>query len=110
MATTSKKTTKTPRSGKAAIRHRNRSNVVPAAPFVTKTEHTIEMLRRMDGASHAEVMDARLAGAQRSRPALRHDRQENESAAGQEQSPWRADALLHRADPVGQELSLQATR
>ena len=58
MATTSKKTTKTPRSGKAAIRHRNRSNVIPAAPFVTKTEHTIDMLRRKDGASLAEIMDA----------------------------------------------------
>ena len=58
MATTSKKTTKTPRSGNAAIRHRNRSTVVPAAPIVTKTEHTIDMLRRKDGASLAEIMDA----------------------------------------------------
>ena len=58
MATTSKKTTKTPRSGKAAVRHRNRSNVIPAAPFTTKTEHTVSMLRRKDGASLAEIMDA----------------------------------------------------
>ena len=58
MATTSKKITKTPRSGKGAVRHRNRSNVVPAAPFVTKTEHTIDMLRRKEGASLAEIMDA----------------------------------------------------
>lgn len=58
MAATSKKSTKTPRSGKAAIRHRNRSNVVPAAPFTTKTEHTISMLRRKDGASLAEIIIA----------------------------------------------------
>ena len=51
MATTTKKTTKTQRSGKAAVRHRNRSNVIPAAPFVTKTEHTIGMLRRKNGVS-----------------------------------------------------------
>ena len=58
MAATSKKIIKTPRSGKAAVRHRNRSNVIPAVPFVTKTEHTIGMLRRKDGASLAEIMDA----------------------------------------------------
>jgi hypothetical protein len=58
MATTSKTSTKTRRSGKAAIRHRNRSNVIPAAPYVTKAEHTIGMLRRKDGASLSEIMDA----------------------------------------------------
>ena len=57
MATTPKKTTKTSRTGKAAGRHPNRSNVIPAAPFVTKTEHVIGMLRRKEGASLAEIID-----------------------------------------------------
>ena len=56
MATT-KKTSRPPRAGKAPVPHRNRSNVVPAAPFVTKTEHVIGMLRRKEGASLAEIMD-----------------------------------------------------
>jgi hypothetical protein len=58
MATTSKKTTRTPRrTGKAAPRKVNRSNVIPAPPFKTKTDHVIDMLRRKDGASIAEIMD-----------------------------------------------------
>jgi fatty acid/phospholipid biosynthesis enzyme len=57
MATTSKKTTRTARTAKAHVSKPNRSNVVPAAPFVTKTEHVIGMLRRKDGASLAEIMD-----------------------------------------------------
>jgi hypothetical protein len=58
MATTTKKTTtRTPRAGKAAVRKPNRSNIVPAPPFVTKTEHVIGMLRRKHGASLAEIMD-----------------------------------------------------
>lgn len=57
MATKSKNTTSTPRSGKAAIRKPSRSNLVPAPPFETKTDHVIGMLRRKDGASLAEIMD-----------------------------------------------------
>ena len=57
MATTTKKTSRPPRSGKAPVRHPNRSNVTPAAPFVTKTEHVIGMLRRKEGASLSEIMD-----------------------------------------------------
>ena len=56
MATT-KKTTRTTRSGKAQMSKPNRRNIVPVAPFVTKTEHVIGMLRRKDGASLAEIMD-----------------------------------------------------
>ena len=58
MANTSKKTTKTPRTGKAAARKPNRSNIIPAVPFGTKTDYVISMLRRKDGASLAEIVDA----------------------------------------------------
>ncbi len=57
MATTSKKTTRSTRSTKTVVRKPNRSNIVPAAPFVTKTDHVIGMLRRKDGASLAEIID-----------------------------------------------------
>ena len=57
MAATRKKTTRPPRSGKAPVRHPNRSNVIPAATNDTKTEHVIGMLRRKEGASLAEIMD-----------------------------------------------------
>ena len=57
MATTTKKTARTARSRKAQTSKPNRSNIVPAAPFITKTEHVIGMLRRKDGASLAEIMD-----------------------------------------------------
>src|SRR3569832_880487 len=55
--TTSRKTTRTPHSSKPTVRKPNRSNIVPAAPFETKTDHVIGMLRRKDGASLAEIMD-----------------------------------------------------
>jgi hypothetical protein len=52
--TTSKKTTTpTPRASKPAVRKPSRSNIVPAPPFETKTDHVIGMLRRKDGASLA---------------------------------------------------------
>lgn len=57
MATRSKKTTRTPRAKKAAPRKINRSNVIPAPPFKTKTDHVVDMLRRKDGASIGEIMD-----------------------------------------------------
>ena len=53
MATTSKSTTRTSRTRKAPAR--NRSNVIPGAPFLTKTDHVIGMLRRKEGASIAEI-------------------------------------------------------
>ena len=53
--TTSKKTTRTPRASKPSVRKPNRSNIVPAAPFETKSDHVIGMLRRKDGASLAEI-------------------------------------------------------
>jgi hypothetical protein len=58
MATTSKKTTRTPSTGKTAARKSSRSNIIPAAPFGTKTDYVISLLRRKDGASLAEIMDA----------------------------------------------------
>ena len=57
MATNSKKTTRSPRGKTAAPRKINHSNVIPAPPFKTKTDHVIDMLRRKDGASIAEIMD-----------------------------------------------------
>jgi hypothetical protein len=56
MATTSKKTTI--RAGKTASHKSNRSNIKPAVPFGTKTDHVISMLRRKEGASLAEIVDA----------------------------------------------------
>jgi hypothetical protein len=56
MAATSKKTTT--RAGKTAGRKSNRSNIIPAAPFGTKTDYVISLLRRKDGASLAEIMEA----------------------------------------------------
>ena len=56
MATTSKKTTT--RAGKTAARKSSRSNIIPAAPFGTKTDYVISLLRRKDGASLAEIVDA----------------------------------------------------
>ena len=54
MATTSKKQT-TLRSTRK-VPTRNRSNVVPGAPFISKTDHVIGMLRRKEGASIAEIV------------------------------------------------------
>lgn len=54
MATTTKKTTT---RAKPASK-RSRSNIIPAAPFGTKTDYVISMLRRKEGASLAEIMDA----------------------------------------------------
>jgi hypothetical protein len=56
MATTTKKTTI--RASKTAGRKPNRSNIKPAVPFGTKTDYVISLLRRKDGASLAEIMDA----------------------------------------------------
>ena len=53
MATTSKKSKTTSRTGKPPAP--NRSNVIPGAPFETKTDYVIGMLRRKDGASIAEI-------------------------------------------------------
>jgi hypothetical protein len=58
MANTTKKTTRTPRTGKSAVRKSSRSNLKPAVPQGTKTDYVITMLRRKDGASIAELMDA----------------------------------------------------
>ena len=56
MATNSKKTTT--RAGKTPGRKPNRSNIMPTVPFGTKTDHVISMLRRKDGASVAEIVEA----------------------------------------------------
>jgi hypothetical protein len=57
MATTSKKTTRTSRSRKRTSKS-VRNNVAPVSPFESKTTHVIQMLRRKDGASIAEIMTA----------------------------------------------------
>jgi hypothetical protein len=56
MATTSKKTTA--RAGKTTARRPNHSNLIPAAPFGTKADYVGSLLRRKDGASLAEIVDA----------------------------------------------------
>ena len=56
MAATSKKTTT--RTGKTAAHKSNHSNIKPAVPYGTKTDHVIGMLRRKDGASLAEIVEA----------------------------------------------------
>jgi hypothetical protein len=57
MATASKKTT-TRAGKKTPARNSSRSNIIPAAPFGTKTDYVISLLRRKDGASLAEIMEA----------------------------------------------------
>ncbi len=57
MAATSKKTPTT-RPGKTAARKSNRSNIKPAVPHGTKTDYVIGLLRRKDGASLAEIVEA----------------------------------------------------
>ncbi len=56
MTATSKKTTT--RAGKTAARKSSRSNIKPAVPFGTKTDYVISLLRRKDGASLAEIVEA----------------------------------------------------
>jgi len=58
MATTSKKTTRTARARKPRTSKSVRNNVAPVPPFESKTTHVIQMLRRKDGASIAEIMTA----------------------------------------------------
>ena len=58
MATTSKNTNRNPRTGKTAARKPRRSNIIPGAPFGTKTDYVISLLRRKDGASLAEIVEA----------------------------------------------------
>lgn len=58
MATKSKKTTPTAPAGKARACKSVRNNVAPVPPFESKTTHVIQMLRRKDGASIAEIMAA----------------------------------------------------
>jgi hypothetical protein len=53
MATASKKTAR-----KTVVRKSSRSNIIPPAPFGTKTDYVISLLRRKDGASLAEIMEA----------------------------------------------------
>lgn len=67
MAATSKKITT--RTGKTAVRKPSRSNIIPAAPFGTKTDYVISLLRRKDGASLAEIVDA-IGGKEHSVRAL----------------------------------------
>ena len=57
MATTSKKTAQT-RPGKTAAGKSNRSNIKPVVPHGTKTDYVISLLRRKDGASLAEIVEA----------------------------------------------------
>ena len=56
MATTSKKTTRTPRAGKSRTSKPARNNVAPVPAFESKTTHVIQMLRRKNGAAIAEIM------------------------------------------------------
>lgn len=58
MATTSKKTTRASRSSKPRARKSVRNNIAPVRPFESKTTHVIQMLRRKDGATIAEIMTA----------------------------------------------------
>ena len=58
MADTTKKTTRASSAGKTGARKPSRSNITPPVPFGTKTDYVITMLRRKDGASIAELMDA----------------------------------------------------
>ena len=58
MAITTKKTTSASRAGKTGVRKPSRSNLTPPVPFGTKTDYVITMLRRKDGASLAEIMEA----------------------------------------------------
>jgi hypothetical protein len=58
MAANSKKTTRTPRATKSRTSKSVRNNVAPVPAFESKTTHVIQMLRRKDGASIAEIMQA----------------------------------------------------
>ena len=58
MATKSNKTASNSRAGKPRARKSVRNNVAPVPPFESKTTHVIQMLRRKDGATIAEIMTA----------------------------------------------------
>jgi hypothetical protein len=58
MATTSKKNPRSSRTRKPRTSKPIRNNVAPVPPFESKTTHVIQMLRRKDGASIAEIMEA----------------------------------------------------
>ena len=58
MATKSKKTTRTSHARKPRTSKAVRNNVAPVPPFESKTTHVIQMLRRKDGATIAEIRTA----------------------------------------------------